>query len=143
MVWLGRIGVGLGIVVVLAAAFVGLCAFSYWNGMRIDASKGIVEAGYVSNDSGQFEIYVRPFSGPDRRWQVSTKGGTHPRWSRDGKEVFYRVGQKMMAVAVSGTTELAFSTPRELFERRYSFATQTIANYDVSAEGHPIRDGER
>src|SRR5215467_10010540 len=48
MVWLKRIGMALATLVVLAAAFVGLCAFSYWNDMRIDASKGIAEASYVS-----------------------------------------------------------------------------------------------
>jgi pimeloyl-ACP methyl ester carboxylesterase len=47
MAWLKRIGLGLAILIVLAAAFVGLCAFSYWNGMRVDASKGIAEAGYA------------------------------------------------------------------------------------------------
>jgi eukaryotic-like serine/threonine-protein kinase len=90
---------------------------------------------YVSDESGRFEVYVRPFEGTDRRWQVSTQGGTHPRWGRDGKELFYRIGQMMMSVDVTRTAELAFSTPRMLFERRYAFATQTIANYDLSADG--------
>jgi Tol biopolymer transport system component len=90
---------------------------------------------YVSNDSGQFEVYVRPFLGADRRQLVSTQGGTHPRWSRSGRELFYRLGQKMMAVDVSGASELAFSAPRLLFEGQYAFSTQTIANYDVSGDG--------
>jgi len=47
MVWLKRIGIALAVLVVLAAAFLGLCAFSYWNDTRVDASKGIAEAGYV------------------------------------------------------------------------------------------------
>ncbi len=45
---------------------------------------------YASDESGQMQVYVRPFPGPDRRWPVSTQGGTQPLWSRNGKEIFYR-----------------------------------------------------
>ena len=45
---------------------------------------------YQSNESGQDEIYVRPFPDADRgRWQISTGGGTRPLWARSGKELFY------------------------------------------------------
>ena len=45
---------------------------------------------YQSNESGQDEIYVRPFPDADRgRWQMSTGGGTRPLWARSGKELFY------------------------------------------------------
>jgi serine/threonine-protein kinase len=44
---------------------------------------------YESNESGEFEIYIRPFPGPGGRWQVSAAGGRHPRWSADGKRLFY------------------------------------------------------
>jgi pimeloyl-ACP methyl ester carboxylesterase len=47
MVWLKRTGIALAVLILLAGAFVGLCAFSYWNGMRVDAASGIDEAGYV------------------------------------------------------------------------------------------------
>jgi Tol biopolymer transport system component len=40
---------------------------------------------YASDESGEFQVYVRPFPGPDRRWQVSTQGGRHPRWNRNGR----------------------------------------------------------
>jgi Tol biopolymer transport system component len=91
---------------------------------------------YVSNESGQFDVYVRPYPGPDRRIPVSTEGGTHPRWSRNGKELFYRNGNKMMVVDVSATPDLRLSRPRVLFEQRYAFGTaQTVPNYDVSPDG--------
>jgi serine/threonine protein kinase len=46
---------------------------------------------YDSNESGQFEVYVRPYPDADRaRWQVSVGGGRQPLWSRDGRELFYR-----------------------------------------------------
>jgi serine/threonine-protein kinase len=91
---------------------------------------------YVSNESGQFQVSVRPFPGPDRKWQVSTDGGTHPRWNSNGKEIFYRNESKMMVVNVAPGSELTFSEPRVLFDQRYAFGTaQTIPNYDVSTDG--------
>jgi eukaryotic-like serine/threonine-protein kinase len=91
---------------------------------------------YVTNESGQFEVYVRPYPEPDRKIQVSTNGGTHPKWNANGKELFYRSGNKMMAVDVSLSRDLTLSQPRVLFEQRYVFGSaQTIPNYDVSADG--------
>ena len=60
---------------------------------------------YSSDESGIYEIYVRPFPDVDAgRWQVSTAGGIHPQWSPDGRELFYlavrTAGVAMMAVAV-------------------------------------------
>ncbi len=71
---------------------------------------------YQSNESGQFEVYVRPF--PDvngGRWQVSSGGGGWPLWSPDGRELFYASSEGMMAVPVEteptftqGTVDLLF-----------------------------------
>ena len=44
---------------------------------------------YQSNESRPVQIYVRPFPGPGGPWQVSTAGGSQPRWRPDGKELFY------------------------------------------------------
>ena len=57
---------------------------------------------YQSNESRQVEIYVRPFPGPDSEWQVSTAGGSQPRWRPDGKELFYVAADaRLMAVPIS------------------------------------------
>ena len=85
---------------------------------------------YQSNESGQQEIYVRPFAGPvasgtagkpaGGQWQVSTAGGLDPRWRSDGKELYYIApeGQLMAAsIAASGTT-LEPGAPVTLFETR-------------------------
>jgi eukaryotic-like serine/threonine-protein kinase len=90
---------------------------------------------YASDESGQMQVYVRPFPGPDRRWQVSTHGGTQPLWSRKGNEIFYRVGNKMMVVDVPAGAALTLSQPRQLFEQGYVFQNVSIANYDVSPDG--------
>jgi len=93
---------------------------------------------YVSNenDSGQFQVYLRRYPGPDGRWPVSTDGGTSPLWNPSGKELFYRNGNKMMAVSVSTTPDVKLATPRVVFEQRYAFGnTSALTNYDVSADG--------
>ena len=54
---------------------------------------------YGSNESGGFEVYVRPFPGPGGKWQVSTGGGFNPTWSRNRKELFYRTLESTLMVA--------------------------------------------
>ena len=92
---------------------------------------------YTSDESGQMQVYIRPFPDPERRWQVSTDGGTQPLWNPNGKEIFYRHGNKMMAVDVSTRTrgDLTLSQPRQLFEQRYVFQNVSLANYAVSPDG--------
>jgi eukaryotic-like serine/threonine-protein kinase len=90
---------------------------------------------YASDESGQMQVYVRPFPGPGRQWPVSTQGGTQPMWNRNGKEIFYRLGNKMMVVDVSGGVDLTLSQPRQLFEQPYVFQNISLANYDVSPDG--------
>jgi len=62
---------------------------------------------YSSNESGQWEVYVRPF--PDvnaGKWQVSIGGGNSPRWSHSGHELFYRTkGSRLMSAAVRTSPE--------------------------------------
>ena len=91
---------------------------------------------YASDESGEFQIYLRQFEGPDRRWQVSAQGGRQPLWNQNGKELFYRSGNKMMAVEMSTRPEPLLSTPRLLFEHRYAFGRSiTTPSYDVSPDG--------
>jgi Tol biopolymer transport system component len=92
---------------------------------------------YVSNESGRPEVYVQPFPGPGGKWQISTDGGAEPAWNRNGKELFYRSGNKMMALDV--TTQPGFSPgkPHMLFEGQYSASEWPLIDtaYDVSPDG--------
>jgi Tol biopolymer transport system component len=90
---------------------------------------------YTSDESGLFQIFVRPFNGADRKWLV-TPSGKYPRWNQNGRELFYRDGNKMMVVEVAMTgDEPTIGTPRVLFEQRFEFGLgQTTANYDVSPD---------
>jgi eukaryotic-like serine/threonine-protein kinase len=90
---------------------------------------------YVSNESGRYEIYVQPYPGPGGKWQISTEGGTEPTWNSNGRELFYRSGDKMMAVDIATQPSFAAGKPRVLFEGRYVPTPATSPNYDVSPDG--------
>ena len=92
---------------------------------------------YVSNESGRPEIYVQPYPGPGGKWQVSTDGGTEPAWNRNRRELFYRSGNKMMAVDVTLQPTFSAGKPTMLFEGQYfNDPFPLIATtYDVSADG--------
>ena len=92
---------------------------------------------YDSNESGRREVYLQPFPGPGAKWQVSTEGGRQSVWARNGREIFYRSGDKMMAVEVQTEPSFRLSKPKMLFEGRYEGADGWFgyANYDVTADG--------
>jgi len=90
---------------------------------------------YVSDESGQFEVYVRPFPGPGSKWPISIQGGVAPVWARDGRELFYRNGYKMMAVTVEAGSEFSAGRPEVIFEGRYVAANWYRPNYDISPDG--------
>jgi hypothetical protein len=90
---------------------------------------------YVSDESGRDEIYVQPYPGPGGKWQISTEGGTEPVWNPNGRELFYRSGDKMMAVEIATQPGFSAGKPRMLFEGPYQLAPVTFPNYDVSPDG--------
>jgi Tol biopolymer transport system component len=90
---------------------------------------------YVSDESGRDEIYVQPYPGPGGKWQISTEGGTEPVWNPNGRELFYRSGDKMMAVEIAAQPSFAAGKPRMLFEGPYEPSAVTFPNYDVSPDG--------
>jgi Tol biopolymer transport system component len=90
---------------------------------------------YASDASGRYEIYVQPYPGLGGRWQISTEGGTEPVWSRNGRELFYRSGDKMMAVEIDARSSFSAGKPKSLFQGRYLPATAQNVNYDVSPDG--------
>lgn len=91
---------------------------------------------YVSDESGRDEVYVRPYPGPGGgQRRISSNGGSSPVWSPDGKELFYRIENKMMSVAVETTPTFTHRTPVELFEGEY-FITRSSLFYHI----HPDSD---
>jgi Tol biopolymer transport system component len=72
---------------------------------------------YQSDESGQFEVYIRSFPEPGEKRRISTGGGVYPQWGPSGQELFYlsRDGKLMVAPLKGGRTSLEASLPRELF----------------------------
>jgi len=90
---------------------------------------------YFSDESGRSEIYVQPFPGPGGKWTISTDGGSEPVWSRDGRELFYRSGDAMMAVSITSQPAFAASVPRRLFTTQFEPTGTGTSGYDVSLDG--------
>jgi len=85
---------------------------------------------YVSNESGKPEVYVRPFPEVNKgKWQVSANGGTGPLWAPNGRELFYRKDDFVMAVALE--TEPTFNPGKTepLFQGKYA------SSWDINPDG--------
>ena len=95
---------------------------------------------YQSNESGRDEVFLIPFSvtGSGGKRQVSISGGAEPVWAPDGGDLFYRNGDKMMAVAIETEPELSVGTSRLLFEGRFlpvPSGDDPGSSYDISPDG--------
>ncbi|UCF38370.1 MAG: serine/threonine-protein kinase, partial [Acidobacteriota bacterium] len=93
---------------------------------------------YQSDESGQNEIYVRAFPGNQRGVPVSTRGGEHPIWSSDGRELFYIEKKKLMRVTVDDSAEPKLGTPTPLFEGVFLTPKELGVHstcFDVSPDG--------
>ena len=91
---------------------------------------------YASNETGRFEVYAQAFPGPGGKWQISTDGGSEPVWARSGRELFYRNGDKMMAVTIDASgAALTAGKQTLLFQGRFSVAPGADQWYDVSPDG--------
>jgi serine/threonine protein kinase len=95
---------------------------------------------FTSSESGRNEVYVRPFPDGDGKWQISSEGGSEPRWKGDGKELFYLTPDgTLMSVSVNTKPNFSAATPVTLFK------TGTVpiptgswggaGQYDVSKDG--------
>jgi eukaryotic-like serine/threonine-protein kinase len=93
---------------------------------------------YASNDSGRFEVYVTPFPGPGRKWQVSSGGGGWPRWRRDGEELYYIAADRTLTAvqlkAAAGGLDVSpgqalFTAPLRPHVRLDAYS------YDVTPDG--------
>ncbi len=90
---------------------------------------------YDSNESGQSEIYVRPFPNVEEgKWQISRDGGTEPVWAPRGQELFYRNGEAMMVVGFKTEPTFTAGSPELLFTGRYT-TSLAVTNYDISPDG--------
>jgi Tol biopolymer transport system component len=89
---------------------------------------------YVSDESGQYEVYVRPLAAAAGRIPVSAGGGIEPLWSPDGRTIYYRNGTKLMAATVAMVPALAVTGRRLVFDAPFD-ADPFHPNYDVAPDG--------
>ena len=94
---------------------------------------------YNSNQSGDFEVYVRPFPGNGDAVKVSTAGGRMAIWSRTANEIFYATNDHRVMVAPYSIRNGRFvtGTPR-LFSSRQLSSVGVLANYDLAADGKTV-----
>ena len=111
-----------------------------FSGMNGEISPDGRWLAYQSDESGRFEIYVRPFPDADsRHWQVSTAGGTRPLWTRRSDELFYVAanGDLMTAPIDRGGAMWKAGVPARLLDNSHLWVLTTFAgrSYDVSPDG--------
>ncbi len=102
---------------------------------------------YQSNESGTFEVYVRPFPETGAaKWQVSTSGGTQPKWSNNGRELFYINGKsEMVSAEVRPGSAFSVGAQRILFSTASFAGGGGIHSYSVSPDDRRfvfMREGE-
>jgi Tol biopolymer transport system component/DNA-binding winged helix-turn-helix (wHTH) protein len=103
---------------------------------KLDISPNMRWLAYQSNESGRTEVYVQSFPPSGSKWQVSTAGGEEPYWRRDGKELFYIAGKRLMVVDVKTDAQVfQLGTTRPLFEVHLEVEGRR-SRYQVADDGH-------
>jgi hypothetical protein len=86
---------------------------------------------YLSDETGTFHVYVRPFPNVgDGKWQISAQGASEPLWSRSGRKIFYRAGSDLVAAEVTMTPSFSVGRREVLFDTRdypFGFLFQSFA----------------
>ncbi len=90
---------------------------------------------YATTESGVSEIFVRDLAQGGGRWQVSTRGGEEPRWSADGRELFYRFDTRLFSVRVEPGPQFRVGAPRVAVDGIYNLRSDTSMSYDVDPKG--------
>lgn len=91
---------------------------------------------YRSNETGRYEIYVRPFPNVDEgKWQITTNGGSRPLWGPSGRELFYQTRDSMMVIPIETEPTFTYGTPQLLFSGSYTPAAGAVPNFDIFPDG--------
>ncbi len=90
---------------------------------------------YQADVSARQEVFVSPFPGPGPRRQVSTDGGIEPLWSRDGRELFFQSGARLMCADVTIGTAFSASVPRLRYEGRFLKSINGNTHWTVTRDG--------
>ena len=105
----------------------------------VDVSPDGRWVAYMSNESGNREVYVRPGSGASQQWQVSIAGGFRPRWTREGRELLFAApnGDLMSTQVMAGPSFIA-TPPKPLFRLPEQPETERPIFEDVTTDGERL-----
>ena len=119
-----------------SAATIPLVASERYNERNPALSPDGRYLAYTSNESGRFEVFVRPYPNADGgKWQVSRDGGEEVRWSHSGRELFYRNGKReLVAANVTLGATFVLGEQRALFSAAGYVRAGTNARYDVAPD---------
>jgi len=90
---------------------------------------------FVSDETGEYQVYVTAYPGPGPTVAVSTRGGLSPIWSAKSNELFFRLGEKVMVARLSAQSPLTFTAPVELFDGPYTLDLMGHQREDVAPDG--------
>jgi serine/threonine protein kinase len=90
---------------------------------------------FVSDETGEYQVYVTAYPGPGATIAVSTKGGLSPIWSADGHELFFRLGSKVLTARMLSAQPLTFSAPQELFDGPFTLDLMGHQREDIAPDG--------
>jgi len=91
---------------------------------------------YTSDETKTDQVYVQSYPGSGGKWQISTAGGTQPRWRRDGKELFYLAPDlTLMAVPIVAANGFEYGVAKPLFHTQTIVGSTQTFTYAVSADG--------
>lgn len=108
--------------------------FNEWLGTFSPDGKWYV---YQSDETGKYEVYIRPTDGSPSKWQVSSNGGRQPRWLNNGREVMYQFNDQQLIsvpIAVSGN-QITVGKARQSLKIDGGFQTNI---YDISKDGSQV-----
>jgi Tol biopolymer transport system component len=106
--------------------------YAVWDGLVSPDGRWF---SYASDVTGRKEVYVIPMNGTQPPWQVSTVGGTSPRWSHDGSEIFYiSIDDWMHAARVTADERFATAAPERLFAAGVE-SEPLDRQYDIAPDG--------
>lgn len=106
--------------------------FSEWTPRLSPDGKWVA---YSSNESGTYQVYVRPFPGPGARFQVSTGGGEMPVWSRDGRHLYFITDREIIANDLAFAPTFTVTRRATVAEGDFASLSRGHAMYDVMPEG--------
>ncbi len=90
---------------------------------------------YVSEESGERQVYVRAYPGPGGQIQISNEGGYDPLWSPDQRELFYRNARDIMVVNIQTNPDFRPSKPRLLFKGPELGGISNYRSWDIMPDG--------